>query len=87
MTQISFKADNEFSIKLKLAAKSKGITPSAYMKLNLKKQIDGDLSELTENGLTIAEEQAILEAVRSDNAIGPFDNIEEAIEALKSSSL
>lgn len=83
MTQISFKADNEFSTKLKLAAKSKGITPSAYMKLNLKKQIDGDLSELTENGLTIAEEQAILEAVRSDDAIGPFDNIEEAIKALK----
>jgi len=84
MPLISFKTDDELAVKLKIAAKHKGINTSAYIKLALKQHVDGDLSELTKNGLTVAEEQEILAAVKRGDYIGPFDDVEEGIQALKS---
>ncbi len=73
MTTISFKAENQFKNRLQSIARYKGINISAYIKLTLTKEIKNELSQITENGLTVAEELAILHSAKNEPAIGPFD--------------
>ncbi|MBU2524129.1 hypothetical protein KKG71_02965 [Patescibacteria group bacterium] len=83
MTTISFKAEDNFKQKIDSLAKYKGITTSAYIKLILTKEMNGELAELTANGLTVAEELEIL-AGDSDNQLeGPFKSAKSLMKALK----
>lgn len=83
MSTISFKADEDLNKKLKALAKKKGITTSAYIKLILTKGINGELVEITENGLTVAEELQILESDKIDKTYGPFSTPKSVMAALK----
>lgn len=83
MTTISFKADEKFKKKLEIIAKEKGINTSAYIKLVLTKEVNQDLAQMTENGLTFAEELEIIKSAESDNKYGPFYNADDLIKSLK----
>lgn len=83
MGTISFRADDGFKQKLDFLAVKKGINTSAYIKLLLTKGIGNDLSEITENGLTVAEELEILESEKNDKIYGPFKNSKEVLNALR----
>ena len=83
MATISFKADEDLNKKLKTLAKKKGITTSAYIKLILTKGINGDLIEITENGLTVAEELKIINSDKSDKIHGPFKSAKSVMSPLK----
>lgn len=83
MTTLSFKADNQLKSTLDVLAQKKGINLSAYIKLILTKGINEDLAELTENGLTVAEELAILKSAEEDQVHGPFKSAKALMKALK----
>lgn len=83
MATISFKADDDFKKRLDVLAKRKGINTSAYIKLLLTKEVNGELAEVTENGLTVAEEMEILDSVAHDKVHGPFSTTAELMKALK----
>ncbi|MBI2453495.1 hypothetical protein HYV56_02210 [Candidatus Peregrinibacteria bacterium] len=83
MPTISFKADDDFKGKLELLAQKKGINTSAYIKLLLTKELKIELVEITENGLTVAEEFEILASDKNDKIFGPFTTAKSAIKALK----
>ncbi len=82
MTTISFKADPILKEKLNILAERKGINTSAYIKLILTQKINGELVELTENGLTVAEELEILHSAKKDKTIGPFKTAKALMKAL-----
>ena len=86
MSTISFKTDDEFKRKLEAVAERKGINVSAYIKMCLTGTIRQDLSEVTENGMTVAQELEILRSDAEDATYGPFETVEEmwkALDALK----
>lgn len=83
MVTISFKAEEEFKKNLDLLAERKGINTSAYIKLLLTKEINGELNELTENGLTVFEELRILTSDANDEVVGPFKSAKSLMKALK----
>jgi Tfp pilus assembly ATPase PilU len=83
MATVSFKADDEFKKKLDLLARKKGINTSAYIKLILTKEVNGELSGVTENGLTVAEELNILGSATNDKVYGPFKTTKGLLKALK----
>jgi len=60
MTTIAFKAEDEIKQKLLSLASSKGISLSALIKLYLTEAMKKDLSQITENGITKAEELELL---------------------------
>jgi hypothetical protein len=83
MPVISFKANSDFKeTLLKLSART-GINLSAYIKMLLTKSVKEELSRTTENGMTVAEELAILSA-DSEDTIGPFSSVEELRKSLSS---
>lgn len=82
MAVISFKTDDEFRSKLEALAQKKGINISAYIKLTLTQTMNGELVEITENGLTVAEELAILAADKKDKVSGPFTETKDLMKAL-----
>lgn len=75
MTTISFKAEEQFKQTLEQLASSKGINTSAYLKLVLTEVMQRELSRVTENGLTVADELAILHSDANDPVSGPFHSI------------
>lgn len=83
MATISFKADDQLKAKLDTLAAAKGINTSAYIKLVLTKEMNHELGELTENGLTLAEEMRILAADADDKMYGPFTTAKSLMKALK----
>lgn len=83
MATISFKADEPFKEKLDSLAKKKGINTSAYIKLILTKGINEDLTEITENGFTVAEELQILSSDTDGKVYGPFKTTKSFLRALK----
>jgi antitoxin component of RelBE/YafQ-DinJ toxin-antitoxin module len=83
MATISFKADDKLNKNLKALAQKKGITTSAYIKLILTKGMNGDLIEMTENGLTVAEELEIIDSDKNDKVYGPFTKAKSLMAALK----
>jgi post-segregation antitoxin (ccd killing protein) len=84
MATISFKSDEEFKYKLGLLAKERGVNMSAYIKLLLTEAIQKELSRVTENGMTVAEELTILHSSRYDEVEGPFSTAEEFMKSLES---
>jgi|GEM_PF-1446124 len=83
MTTVSFKAEESFKAKLEMLATKKGINTSAYIKMIITKGINDDLSEITENGLTVAEELDILSKEKEDKAHGPFKTTKSIMNALR----
>lgn len=84
MATITFKAEDDFKKKLEAVAGHRGINVSAYIKLCLTKEVRTDLSEITENGMTVAEELEILRSDTEDPTYGPFETVEELMESLNS---
>lgn len=60
MTTIAFKAEDSFKKKLHYLARYKGINDSALIKLLLTSSIKEELSIVTQNGMTVAEELELL---------------------------
>lgn len=83
MATVSFKADDDFKKKLELLARKKGINTSAYIKLILTKGLNDELIEITENGLTIAEELAIVDSDKNDKTFGPYKTTKSLMKALR----
>ena len=82
MTTISFKAEQDFKQTLEQLARSKGINTSAYLKLVLTEVMQKELSRVTENGFTVAEELRILAASKEPTS-GPFHSVSELIADLE----
>lgn len=82
MPTITFKSDDQFKKTLETLARHKGINTSAYMKLILTKEMRKELSQVTENGMTVAQELEILDSDKNDKVYGPFETAEEMIKAL-----
>ncbi|MFA6918335.1 MAG: hypothetical protein WC285_05960 [Candidatus Gracilibacteria bacterium] len=51
-------------------------------KLIMIKEIKNNLSEITENGLTVAEELEILKSEKNDKIYGPFNSAKTLVEDL-----
>lgn len=83
MTTISFKADDNLKNQLDILAERSGINTSAYIKFILTKQIAEELSQITPNGLTVAEELSILSADKNEKMYGPFTTAKSLMKALK----
>lgn len=83
MATLSFKADDQFKKKLERIAEKKGINVSAYIKLILTKEMNTELTQMSENGLTVAEELEILESLKNDKIHGPFESVEDLLKDLK----
>lgn len=83
MATISFKAGEDLKTILESLAEKKGINTSAYIKLLLTKEIKNELQEITENGLTIAEELEILRSEKEDKVYGPFKTTKSLMKAIK----
>lgn len=83
MTTISFKADTALKDNLQTLARKKGINTSAYIKLVLTEKLEKDLSRITENGFTVAEELAILRSIKHDKRHGPYKTVDALMRALK----
>lgn len=75
MTTLSFKAQDELKEKLTLLAGKKGINVSAMIKLLLTEALNEELGRVTKNGMTVAEELAILHSLKNEKAKGPFDGV------------
>jgi hypothetical protein len=79
MTTIAFRSDESLRGKLEHLAKYKGINLSALIKLYLTKAVKTDLSEVTENGITVAQELEIL-AAQADGTHGKaYSDVKEFI--------
>lgn len=83
MATLSFKSDDELKKNISLLAKKKGINTSAYIKLILTKEVNNELSEITENGLTVAEELQILSSIKKDKKYGPFTTVKDFMNSLE----
>lgn len=81
MPTITFKADDSFYKSLKLVAERRGISVSAYIKLNLSEVLRRDLSELTENGLTVEKERQILSAIEQNDG-KTYDSLNDFFDDL-----
>jgi hypothetical protein len=82
MKTTSFKSEDEFKQKLDAVAQYKGINTSAYIKMKLTAGMRDDLSEITVNGMTVAEELEILRSHAEDPMYGPFETVDELMIAL-----
>lgn len=83
MTTISFKADTTLKNNLRTISRDKGINTSAYIKLVLTETLQKELSRITENGFTVAEELEILRSAKYDKKYGPFKTADEFMHALR----
>ena len=84
MSRISFQAKDDLQRKLQTIAESKGLNMSSFIRMALTDYTNRELSKVTENGFTVAEELDILDTIQKDEFVGPFDIVEEMIESLNS---
>lgn len=82
MATITFKAGDDFKKKLEAVAERKGINVSAYIKLCLTKAVRTDLSEMTENGMTVADELQLLAEDALEPEYGPFNTVDALMQSL-----
>lgn len=82
MSTIAFRADDEMKMKLEHIAKNKGINLSALVKLYLTTALKKDLNEMTENGMTVAEELDLL-IMQEEGGTGKTYSVDEYIKYLK----
>jgi hypothetical protein len=82
MATLSFKAKDDFKKQLTLLAENKGINLSALIKLLLTESLKKELSRVTENGMTVAEELELLamDAEGDDGKV--YDNVDDLIKDL-----
>lgn len=83
MATVSFKTDTKTKRTIDLLAQRKGINVSAYIKLILTKELSDELSCLTPNGFTVAEELELLSSHTHDKVSGPFKTTTSLMRALK----
>ena len=82
MSTIAFRADDELKMKLEHIAKNKGINTSALIKLYLTTALKKDLNEITENGMTIAEELELL-IMKEEGGDGKvYNNVDDLMNDL-----
>ena len=82
MTTIAFRANDAMKKKLEYLAKHKGINTSALIKMYLTKSLKQDLNEVTENGMTVAEELELLmmDAEGDDGTV--YENVNDLMKDL-----
>lgn len=85
MTTVSFKAEPDLKRNLDALARRRGINTSAFIKLLLTERLNRALAEITENGLTVAEELTILASDTRDEE-GPFRSAATVMRALRKRS-
>ncbi|MBI5411947.1 hypothetical protein HZA43_02085 [Candidatus Peregrinibacteria bacterium] len=83
MTTLSFKATDDLKNKIVLLAGQKGINVSATIKLLLTQALKKELGRVTENGMTVMEELAIIYSDEHDKVYGPFKTVKGLIKSLK----
>lgn len=84
MPTMSFKTDVAFRDTIQTLAEKKGINTSAYIKLLLTKEVTNELSALTPNGMTVAEEMRIIHSHTHDDVSGPFTTTKSLLRGLRS---
>ena len=82
MTTIAFRANESMKQELEHLAKRKGINLSALIKMYLTEVSRRDLNQITENGMTVAEELEILMAIEEGGDGKVYDSAEEYIKSL-----
>lgn len=83
MATVSFKAEPDLKRNLDALARRRGINTSAFIKLLLTERLNRALAEVTENGLTVAEELAIRASDARDPEEGPFRSAAAVVRALR----
>ncbi len=83
MPVITFRSDDPFKDTVEALAKRKGINVSAYIKMLLTEGMRKDLSEKTENGITVSQELAILKDDLEGKCFGPFTSVGPLMRKLK----
>lgn len=82
MALIAFKADENLKDTLGRLAKIKGISLSSLVKLYVNKELTQELSQLTENNMTLGEELEILKAEEEGGDGIVYDDVESLIASL-----
>ena len=82
MAIITFKTSEIFKKNLTIISQLKGINMSAYIKLVLTDAIKKDMSQITKNGLTAAEELEMMQSDFFEKTYGPFKNTDDLMKAL-----
>lgn len=82
MTTIAFRLDEQLKKKLTSIAKNKGINLSALIKMYLTQSVKRDLNEITENGMTVAEELELLAQAEEGSTGEIYNNVEDFIKSL-----
>lgn len=83
MATVSFKAEPDLKRNLDALARRRGINTSAFIKLLLTHELNRALAEVTENGLTVAEELTIRASDARDSEEGPFRSAAAVMRALR----
>lgn len=82
MTTIAFRADENLKKELEHLAKRNGISLSSLIKMYLTKAKNHDLNEITENGMTVAEELELLIMHEEGDDGKVYDNVADLIKDL-----
>jgi antitoxin component of RelBE/YafQ-DinJ toxin-antitoxin module len=82
MATVAFKTEESFKDTLSRLAKLKGITLSALIKLYLTASVKKELSVVTENGLTMAEEIEVLIREQEGRAGKIYESSDTFFDAL-----
>ena len=82
MTAIAFKTENHFKTALEKLAKLKGISLSALIKMYLMNAMKEELSQITENNMTLGEELEILLTLQDGGDGKIYDDVENLIRDL-----
>ena len=82
MTTIAFKTEDHLKNSLKKIAQFKGISLSALIKLYLTSSMKDELSHITENNMTLAEELDILLTLEEGGNGKVYHDIESLISDL-----
>ena len=82
MTTIAFKAEDVLKQALEKLSKLKGISLSALIKMYLTTELKKELSQITENGMTLAEELDILLTLEEGSEGKEYKDVESLIKYL-----
>lgn len=83
MSIIAFRPEKDLKHQLEHLARHKGINLSALIKMYLKQAVIKDLNEVTENGMTVAEELELL-VMRAEGGTGKvYYGVDEYLKSLE----
>lgn len=83
MSTIAFRANDKLKRQLEQLARLKGINMSSLIKLYLTKDIKRELSRITENGMTVADELELLTRMEEGDDGKEYDNVGDLIKDLE----